>query len=107
MTTQTDTLSFQKLLLHQQLLTRLADYTHQLCIAQEARLMDWMENGAVDSDDNCPQMIIDENSEVLDSLYRKQDRLKKGLLAISQQMRKERENIQRRKRMDAARRKKK
>ena len=84
-------------------------YAHQerLCqqsLAQLIRLNQWKENGII-SDDQ--EVLVGENSEILNSLQRKKDQRKKEILALDQRIRLEKERDKRNREMDAARNKKK
>ena len=84
-------------------------YAHQerLCqqsLAQLIRLNQWKENGII-SDDQ--EVLVGENSEILNSLQRKKDQRKKEILALDQRIRLEKERDKRSREMDAARKKKK
>ena len=84
-------------------------YAHQerLCqqsLAQLIRLNQWKENGII-SDDQ--EVLVGENSEILNSLQRKKDQRKKEILALDQRIRLEKERDKRNRETDAARKKKK
>jgi hypothetical protein len=84
-------------------------YAHQerLCqqsLAQLIRLNQWKENGIIYDDQ---EVLVGENSEILNSLQRKKDQRKKEILALDQRIRLEKERDRRNKEMDAARKKKK
>ena len=84
-------------------------YAHQerLCqqsLAQLIRLNQWKENGIVYDDQ---EVLVGENSEILNSLQRKKDQRKKEILALDQRIRLEKERDRRNKEMDSARKKKK
>ena len=84
-------------------------YAHQerLCqqsLAQLIRLNQWKENGIVYDDQ---EVLVGENSEILNSLQRKKDQRKKEILALDQRIRLEKERDKRSREMDAARKKKK
>lgn len=84
-------------------------YAHQerLCqqsLAQLIRLNQWKENGIIYDDQ---EVLVGENSEILNSLQRKKDQRKKEILALDQRIRLEKERDKRSREMDAARKKKK
>ena len=84
-------------------------YAHQerLCqqsLAQLIRLNQWKENGIIYDDQ---EVLVGENSEILNSLQRKKDQRKKEILALDQRIRLEKERDRRNKETDAARKKKK
>ena len=84
-------------------------YAHQerICqqsLAQLIRLNQWKENGIVYDDQ---EVLVGENSEILNSLQRKKDQRKKEILALDQQIRLEKEKDRRRREMDASRKKNK
>jgi hypothetical protein len=84
-------------------------YAHQerLCqqsLAQLIRLNQWKENGIVYDD---KEVLVGENSEILNSLQRKKDQRKKEILALDQRIRLEKERDKRNRETDAARKKKK
>jgi len=84
-------------------------YAHQerLCqqsLAQLIRLNQWKENGAIYDDQ---EVLVGENSEILNSLQRKKDQRKKEILALDQRIRLEKERDKRNRETDAARKKKK
>lgn len=84
-------------------------YAHQerLCqqsLAQLIRLNQWKENGIVYDDQ---EVLVGENSEILNSLQRKKDQRKKEILALDQRIRLEKERDKRNRETDAARKKKK
>ena len=84
-------------------------YAHQerLCqqsLAQLIRLNQWKENGII-SDDQ--EVLVGENSEIINSLQRKKDQRKKEILALDQRIRLEKERDKRNRETDAARKKKK
>ena len=84
-------------------------YAHQerLCqqsLAQLIRLNQWKENGIVYDDQ---EILVGENSEILNSLQRKKDQRKKEILALDQRIRLEKERDKRNRETDAARKKKK
>lgn len=84
-------------------------YAHQerLCqqsLAQLIRLNQWKENGIVYDNQ---EVIVGENSEILNSLQRKKDQRKKEILALDQRIRLEKERDKRNRETDAARKKKK
>ena len=84
-------------------------YAHQerLCqqsLAQLIRLNQWKENGIVYDDQ---EVLVGENSEILNSLQRKKDQRKKEILALDQRIRLEKEKDKRNRELDAARNKKK
>jgi hypothetical protein len=58
-------------------------------------------------DDQDDELLVGENSEVLNSLQRKKDQRKKEILALDQRIRLEKERDRRNKEMDSARKKKK
>ena len=84
-------------------------YAHQerLCqqsLAQLIRLNQWKENGIVYDDQ---EVLVGENSEILNSLQRKKDQRQKEILALDQRIRLEKERDKRNRETDAARKKKK
>ena len=84
-------------------------YAHQerLCqqsLAQLIRLNQWKENGIIYDDQ---EVLVGENSEIINSLQRKKDQRKKEILALDQRIRLEKERDKRNREMDAARKKKK
>ena len=84
-------------------------YAHQerLCqqsLAQLIRLSQWKENGIIYDNQ---EVLVGENSEILNSLQRKKDQRKKEILALDQRIRLEKERDRRNKELDAARNKKK
>lgn len=84
-------------------------YVHQerLCqqsLAQLIRLNQWKENGIIYDDQ---EVLVGENSEILNSLQRKKDQRKKEILALDQRIRLEKERDRRNRETDAARKKKK
>ena len=84
-------------------------YAHQerICqqsLAQLIRLNQWKENGIVYDDQ---EVLVGENSEILNSLQRKKDQRKKEILALDQRIRLEKERDKRNRETDAARKKKK
>ena len=84
-------------------------YAHQerLCqqsLAQLIRLNQWKENGIVYDDQ---EVLVGENSEIINSLQRKKDQRKKEILTLDQRIRLEKERDKRSREMDAARKKKK
>ena len=84
-------------------------YAHQerLCqqsLAQLIRLNQWKENGIIYDDQ---EVLVGENSEIINSLQRKKDQRKKEILALDQRIRLEKERDKRSREMDAARKKKK
>ena len=84
-------------------------YAHQerLCqqsLAQLIRLNQWKENGIIYDDQ---EVLVGENSEIINSLQRKKDQRKKEILALDQRIRLEKERDKRNREMDAARNKKK
>ena len=84
-------------------------YAHQerLCqqsLAQLIGLNQWKENGIVYDDQ---EVLVGENSEIINSLQRKKDQRKKEILALDQRIRLEKERDKRNREMDAARNKKK
>ena len=84
-------------------------YAHQerLCqqsLAQLIRLSQWKENGIIYDNQ---EVLVGENSEILNSLQRKKDQRKKEILALDQQIRLEKEKDRRRREMDASRKKNK
>ena len=84
-------------------------YAHQerLCqqsLAQLIRLNQWKENGIVYDDQ---EVLVGENSEIINSLQRKKDQRKKEILALDQRIRLEKERDKRNRETDAARKKKK
>ena len=84
-------------------------YAHQerLCqqsLAQLIRLNQWKENGAIYDNQ---EVLVGENSEILNSLQRKKDQRKKEILALDQRIRLEKERDKRNRETDAARKKKK
>jgi len=84
-------------------------YAHQerLCqqsLAQLIRLSQWKENGIIYDNQ---EVLVGENSEILNSLQRKKDQRKKEILALDQRIRLEKEKDKRNRELDAARNKKK
>ena len=84
-------------------------YAHQerICqqsLAQHIRLNQWKENGIVYDDQ---EVLVGENSEILNSLQRKKDQRKKEILVLDQRIRLEKEKDRRRREMDAYRKKNK
>ena len=84
-------------------------YAHQerLCqqsLAQLIRLSQWKENGIIYDNQ---EVLVGENSEILNSLQRKKDQRKKEILALDQRIRLEKERDKRNRETDAARKKKK
>ena len=84
-------------------------YAHQerLCqqsLAQLIRLNQWKENGIIYDNQ---EVLVGENSEILNSLQRKKDQRKKEILALDQRIRLEKEKDKRNRELDAARNKKK
>ena len=84
-------------------------YAHQerLCqqsLAQLIRLNQWKENGIIYDNQ---EVLVGENSEILNSLQRKKDQRKKEILALDQRIRLEKEKDRRRREMDASRKKNK
>lgn len=84
-------------------------YAHQerLCqqsLAQLIRLNQWKENGIIYDDQ---EVLVGENSEILNLLQRKKDQRKKEILALDQRIRLEKERDKRNRETDAARKKKK
>ena len=84
-------------------------YAHQerLCqqsLAQLIRLSQWKENGIIYDNQ---EVLVGENSEILNSLQRKKDQRKKEILALDQRIRLEKERNRRNREMDASRKKKK
>ena len=84
-------------------------YAHQerLCqqsLAQLIRLNQWKENGIIYDNQ---EVLVGENSEILNSLQRKKDQRKKEILALDQRIRLEKERDRRNRETDAARKKKK
>ena len=84
-------------------------YAHQerLCqqsLAQLIRLSQWKENGIIYDNQ---EVLVGENSEILNSLQRKKDQRKKEILALDQRIRLEKEKEKRNRELDAARNKKK
>ena len=84
-------------------------YAHQerLCqqsLAQLIRLSQWKENGIIYDNQ---EVLVGENSEILNSLQRKKDQRKKEILALDQRIRLEKETDRRRREMDASRKKNK
>lgn len=84
-------------------------YAHQerLCqqsLAQLIRLNQWKENGIIYDNQ---EVLVGENSEILNSLQRKKDQRKKEILALDQRIRLEKERDKRNRETDAARKKKK
>ena len=84
-------------------------YVHQerLCqqsLAQLIRLSQWKENGIIYDNQ---EVLVGENSEILNSLQRKKDQRKKEILALDQRIRLEKEKDRRRREMDASRKKNK
>ena len=84
-------------------------YAHQerLCqqsLAQLIRLNQWKENGIIYDNQ---EVLVGENSEILNSLQRKKDQRKKEILALDQRIRLEKERNRRNREMDASRKKKK
>jgi hypothetical protein len=77
-----------------------------MCLAQQIRLSQWRDNGIL-FDDQDDELLVGENSEVLNSLQRKKDQRKKEILALDQRIRLEKERDRRNKEMDSARKKKK
>jgi hypothetical protein len=83
-------------------------YAHQerLCqqsLAQLIRLNQWKENGIVYDDQ---EVLVGENSEILNSLQRKKEKRKQEILALDQRIRLEKERDRRNREIDAARKKK-
>ena len=76
----------------------------QQSLAQLIRLNQWKENGAIYDDH---EVLVGENSEILNSLQRKKDQRKKEILALDQRIRLEKERDKRNREADAARKKKK
>ena len=76
----------------------------QQSLAQLIRLNQWKENGAIYDDQ---EVLVGENSEILNSLQRKKDQRKKEILALDQRIRLEKERDKRNRETDAARKKKK
>lgn len=84
-------------------------YAHQerLCqqsLAQLIRLNQWKENGIIYDNQ---EVLVGENSEILNSLQRKKDQRKKEILTLDQRIRLEKERDKRNRETDAARKKKK
>lgn len=84
-------------------------YAHQerLCqqsLAQLIRLSQWKENGIIYDNQ---EVLVGENSEILNSLQRKKDQRKKEILALDQRIRLEKERNRRNREMDASRKNKK
>ena len=84
-------------------------YAHQerLCqqsLAQLIRLSQWKENGIIYDNQ---EVLVGENSEILNSLQRKKDQRKKEILALDQRIRLEKERNRRNRELDASRKKKK
>ena len=84
-------------------------YAHQerLCqqsLAQLIRLSQRKENGIIYDNQ---EVLVGENSEILNSLQRKKDQRKKEILALDQRIRLEKERNRRNREMDASRKKKK
>jgi hypothetical protein len=84
-------------------------YAHQerLCqqsLAQLIRLNQWKENGIVYDDQ---EVLVGENSEILNSLQRKKEKRKQEILALDQRIRLEKERDRRNREIDASRKKKK
>ena len=84
-------------------------YAHQerLCqqsLAQLIRLSQWKENGIIYDNQ---EVLVGENSEVLNSLQRKKEKRKQEILALDQRIRLEKERDRRNREIDAARKKKK
>jgi hypothetical protein len=76
----------------------------QQSLAQLIRLNQWKENGAIYDDQ---EVLVGENSEILNSLQRKKYQRKKEILALDQRIRLEKERDKRNREADAARKKKK
>jgi hypothetical protein len=84
-------------------------YAHQerLCqqsLAQLIRLSQWKENGIIYDNQ---EVLVGENSEVLNSLQRKKEKRKQEILALDQRIRLEKERDRRNREIDAARKNKK
>lgn len=90
-------ITFDKLYAHQERLC-------QQSLAQLIRLNQWKENGIIYDDQ---EVLVGENSEILNSLQRKKDQRKKEILALDQRIRLEKERDKRNRETDAARKKKK
>ena len=90
-------ITFDELYAHQERITKAS-------LAQQIRLSQWKENGIIYDDQ---EVLVGENSEILNSLQRKKDQLKKGILALDQRIRLEKERDKRNRETDAARKKKK
>ena len=94
---ETNQITFDELYAHQERLC-------QQSLAQLIRLNQWKENGIVYDDQ---EVLVGENSEILNSLQRKKDQRKKEILALDQRIRLEKERDKRNRETDAARKKKK
>ena len=87
----------------------LVDYQVKICeldIAQLIRLYKWRNNGIVLNDQE-DELLVGENSEVLNSLQRQKDKHKQAILSLDQTIRKVKERDKRNRELDAARNKKK
>lgn len=87
----------------------LVDYQVKACeinLAQLIRLYKWKNNGIVLNDQE-DELLVGENSEVLNSLQRQKDKHKQAILSLDQRIRKVKERDKRNRELDAARHKKK
>lgn len=92
-------MTFDELYAHQERITN-------ACLAQLIRLSLWRDNGIL-FDDQDDELLVGENSEVLNSLQRQKDKMKQGILSLDQKIRLERERDKRKREMNASRNKKK
>ena len=90
-------ITFDELYAHQERITKAS-------LAQQIRLSQWRDNGIIYDNQ---EVLVGENSEILNSLQRKKDQRKKEILALDQRIRLEKERDKRNRETDAARKKKK
>jgi hypothetical protein len=77
----------------------------ELNLAQLIRLYQWKQDGI--QMDNDQDLIVDESSEVLNSLQRQKDKKKQDILSLDKRIRLEKERDKRNREMNASRNKKK
>ena len=71
----------------------------ELSLAQLIRLYQWKENGVVLDDKQ--ELIVGENSEIVNSLQRQKDKKKAEILSIQQKIRTEKEREKRKRELNA------
>jgi len=96
MNNEPNEISFDELYAHQERITKLS-------LAQQIRLSQWKDNGIIYDDQ---EILVGENSEVLNSLQRQKEKRQKEILVLNQRIRLEKEKDKRNKEIDAARKKK-